>query len=229
MEYLGRIDQQVKIRGNRVETGEIERQMMLVEDIREPLVVVREDEKGNNYLCAYMRLVEGKGLNITELREALLKVMPEYMVPSHFIAVERFPVTATGKVDRRKLPLPEGLRPMLTAAYAAPGNEIQRAIAAIWKEVLNVDKVGIHDNFFDLGGTSLDIVRLNSRLKEALAADIPVVILFEYPTIHAFTRHLARTGSLAAAPVEEKVTDFTGKLRKGKDKMKGRRQKVMRV
>jgi amino acid adenylation domain-containing protein/FkbM family methyltransferase len=229
MEYLGRIDRQVKIRGNRVETGEIERQMMRVDDIREPLVVVREDEKGNHYLCAYMRVVEGKGPNITELREALLKVMPEYMVPSHFIAVEKFPVTATGKVDRRKLPLPEGLRPMLAAAYAAPGNEIQRAIAAIWKEVLNVDKVGIHDNFFDLGGTSLDIVRLNSRLKEALAADIPVVILFEYPTIHAFTRHLARTGSLAAAPVEENVTDFTGKLRKGKDKMKGRREKVMRV
>jgi acyl carrier protein len=192
-------------------------------------VIVRENEKGDNYLCAYMRVEQGKGLNITELREALLKVMPEYMVPSYFIPVEKFPVTATGKVDRRKLPLPEGLRPLLAAAYAAPENEIQRTIAAIWKEVLKVDKVGIHDNFFDLGGTSLDIVRLNSRLKEALAKDIPVVILFEYPTVHTFTRHLARTGFLTAAPKEEKVKDFSGKLRKGKDKMKGRRQKVMRA
>ncbi|NIM15446.1 MAG: SDR family NAD(P)-dependent oxidoreductase [Candidatus Aminicenantes bacterium] len=229
MEYLGRIDHQVKIRGNRVETGEIERQMMRLEDIREPLVIVREDEKGNNYLCAYMRVVPGKGVNISELREALLKVMPEYMVPSYFIPVEKFPVTATGKVDRRKLPLPEGLRPMVAAAYAAPENEIQRAIAAIWKEVLKVDKVGIHDNFFEMGGTSLDIVRLNSRLKEALAKEIPVVILFEYPTIHTFTRHLARTEFLTAAPKEESVPDFTGKLKKGRDKMKGRRQKVMRV
>jgi acyl carrier protein len=203
--------------------------MMCFEDIREPLVIVRENEKGDNYLCAYMRVEQGKGLNITELREALLKVMPEYMVPSYFIPVEKFPVTATGKVDRRKLPLPEGLRPLLAAAYAAPENEIQRTIAAIWKEVLKVDKVGIHDNFFDLGGTSLDIVRLNSRLKEALAKDIPVVILFEYPTVHTFTRHLARTGFLTAAPKEEKVKDFSGKLRKGKDKMKGRRQKVMRA
>jgi amino acid adenylation domain-containing protein/FkbM family methyltransferase len=229
MEYLGRIDHQVKIRGNRVETGEIERQMMCFEDIREPLVTVREDEKGDNYLCAYMRVMPGKSLNISELREALLKVVPEYMVPSYFIPIEKFPVTATGKVDRNKLPLPEGLRPMLAASYAAPENEIQRTIAAIWKEVLKVDKVGIHDNFFDLGGTSLDIVRLNNRLKEALAKDIPVVILFEYPTIHTFTRFLARTELLTAAPKEENKPDFTGKLRKGRDKMKGRRQKVMRV
>jgi amino acid adenylation domain-containing protein/FkbM family methyltransferase len=233
MEYLGRIDHQVKIRGNRVETGEIERQMMGLEGVEEALIIAREDEAGNNYLCAYMKVDVngGKGINISDLREKLLKKMPDYMVPSYFIPLEKFPVTAAGKVDRRKLPLPEGFRPTLGAAFAAPETETQRTIAAIWKEILKVDRVGIHDNFFDLGGTSLDIVRLNGRLKEVLEKDIPIVTLFEYPTVHTFTRQVVREEMSEAVPVEvdregRDMEDIGDRFRKGRDKMKGRKQRL---
>jgi acyl carrier protein len=211
-----------------VETGEIERQMMMLKDMEEVVIVAREDGKGDNYLCAYMKMSPGKEKEITttELREALLKKMPEYMIPSYFIPLEEFPVTSTGKVDRRKLPLPEGLRPLLGAAYAAPNTEIARTIAAIWQEILKVDKVGIHDNFFDLGGSSLDIVRLNGRLKELLKKDIPIVSLFEYPTIDTFTQHLDQVETVEAAALEEKDMEITGRLKKGKDKMKGRRKRI---
>ncbi len=226
MEYLGRIDHQVKIRGNRVETGEIERQLMLVPGIEAALVIPREDEHGNNYLCAYMRLRQGKDLTIPELREALLKKLPDYMVPSYFIPLETFPVTASGKLDRAKLPEPDAIRTRLGAAYAAPVTETEKIVASAWQEVLKLDKVGIHDNFFDLGGTSLDIVRLNSGLKKVLSREIPVVILFEYPTIHSFTQHLEPDQPITAVPAEEKTPDFSTKIKKGRDKMKSRRQRV---
>jgi len=230
MEYLGRIDHQVKIRGNRVETGEIERQMMRLRrlGIMEVVVIAREDEKGNNYLCAYMKMAAGqeKEVTTTELREALLKTMPEYMIPAYFIPLEEFPVTTAGKIDRRKLPLPEGLRPLLGAAYVAPDTETARTVADIWQEILNVDKVGIHDNFFDLGGNSLDIVRLAGRLKEVLKRSIPVVSLFEYPTIETFTGHLDQVESLEVVSLQEKDTELSGRLKKGKDKMKDRRKRI---
>jgi len=225
MEYLGRIDHQVKVRGNRVELGEIERRMMELPGIEEVLVTARTDEKGDNYLCAYLRTAPGKEVAVSELRESLSKNLPLYMVPSYFIALEAFPVTSTGKVDRRKLPEPDGVRPELGSAYTAPDTEIARAIAAVWREILNVDKVGIHDNFFDLGGSSLHIVRLSGRLKEVLGKDIPIVTLFEYPTIHTFSQHLAQSGP-GAPPGEEKAPDLTDKLGKGRARMKGRRQRT---
>ncbi|UCH95690.1 MAG: non-ribosomal peptide synthetase, partial [Candidatus Aminicenantes bacterium] len=229
IEYLGRIDQQVKIRGNRVETGEIERQVMLLPGIEEALVIAREDDNGNNYLCAYMKLGQGKELTVSELRETLLKKIPDYMIPSYFIPLEEFPVTVVGKVDRRKLPLPGGIRTRLGAAYAAPVTETEKTVASVWQEILNLDKVGIHDNFFDLGGTSLDIVRLNTGLKKVLVREIPVVTLFEYPTIHTFTQHLDHLvpgKPVTAAAEEEKTPDFSVRLKTGRDKMKGRRQRI---
>ncbi len=226
MNYLGRIDHQVKIRGNRVEIGEIERQMMQLAELAEVLVMTWQDEKGDNYLCAYMKMAQGKEVSISVLREALSRKMPDYMIPAHFISLESFPLTAAGKVDRRKLPLPQGLRPVLGAAYVAPETSIARTIAAVWQEVLKVDKVGIHDNFFDLGGSSLDILRLNTRLKEILEKEVPIVTLFEYPTIHTFTQYLAEARSFSTVPGEEKTQDFTEKLKKGRDKMRDRRQRL---
>jgi aryl carrier-like protein len=176
-----------------------------------------------------MKMAPGKEITVTELREALLKKLPEYMVPSYFIQQEVFPVTATGKVDREKLPGPGGIRTRIGAAYAAPVTETEKAAASVWQEVLKLDRVGIQDNFFDLGGTSLDIVRLNSRLKEVFNREIEVVTLFENPTIQAFTRHLEAggpSGTGPAGPAEEKAPDIGAKIQKGRDKMKDRRQRV---
>jgi len=225
MEYLGRIDHQVKIRGNRIELGEIERHLMGIDGVAEALVMAREDEKGENFLCAYLRLLKGKKLNVTELRDKLSKKMPEYMVPSYFIPMEEFPVTSTGKVDRKKLPLPTGLRPTLGKAFTPPETKIARAIAAIWKDILKLDRVGIHDNFFDLGGTSLDVVRLTNRLKDTVGKEIPVVTIFEYPTIHAFSQQMNQISTPSPFPtVEEKKTDNIEKLQTGRQKMDARRK-----
>jgi len=226
MEYLGRIDHQVKIRGNRVEPGEIERQMMRLPMIAEAVVMVREDENGNNYLCGYVKMTPGLQLNISELREALLKKLPEYMIPGYFISLERFPITTTGKVDRKKLPLPGGQRPALDNTYVAPETAVARAIVVIWQDILKLDKVGIHDNFFDLGGNSLDMIRLKSRLQELLKKEIHMMTLFQYPTIHTFTRHITQNPPTAAVPQKEQIPDLTDKLQKGKAKLKGRGKKV---
>jgi amino acid adenylation domain-containing protein/FkbM family methyltransferase len=235
MEYLGRIDHQVKIRGNRVELGEIERRILLQEDVpmTAALVMARQNDNGENYVCAYLKLKEntsrsGEPLNVTQLRESLARTMPDYMLPSYFIPLEEFPVTATGKVDRKKLPLPEGMRPTLNTSYVAPETETAREIATIWQEILNLEKVGIHDNFFDLGGNSLDIVRLNNRLQEVMKREIPVVSLFEYPTIHTFSTHLGREEKMEAVPVEVETGGplLQEKIKKGRGKMKDRRNRL---
>ncbi|HLP62850.1 MAG TPA: amino acid adenylation domain-containing protein [Candidatus Deferrimicrobium sp.] len=226
MEYLGRIDHQVKVRGNRVETGEIERQMMLLPWIQEALVIPKEDDHGNNYLCAYMKVEPGKNITVTELRETLLKKLPDYMIPSYFIPLEVFPVTTTGKIDREKLPEPGSMRTRIGVTYAAPVTETEKTVAAVWQEVLKLDRVGIHDNFFDLGGTSLDIVRLNARLKGVFNLEIPVLALFEYPTIQAFSRRLEPGQAGAGDAAEEKAPGFNARIEKGKDKMKDRRQRL---
>jgi amino acid adenylation domain-containing protein len=226
MEYLGRIDHQVKIRGNRVELGEIERHMMHMQTIEEAVVIVREDENGNNYLCGYVKMARGFQLNISELREALLDKLPEYMIPAYFISLERFPITATGKVDRKKLPLPGGHRPNLGNTYVAPETALAREIVVIWQGILKLDKVGIHDNFFDLGGNSLDMIRLKSRLQDLLKEEINIMTLFQYPTIHTFTQHITQSQHNAAVPQKEEIPDFTAKLQKGKAKLKGRKKKI---
>jgi acyl-CoA synthetase (AMP-forming)/AMP-acid ligase II len=226
MEYLGRIDHQVKIRGNRVELGEIERKMTHLQTIEEAVVIVREDENGNNYLCGYVKMAQGNQLNISELREALLKKLPGYMIPAYFISLERFPITPTGKVDRKKLPFPAGHRPTLGNTYVAPETAMARAIVVIWQDILKLDKVGIHDNFFDLGGNSLDIIRLKSRLQELLKRETHIMALFQYPTIYTFTQHITQSQLTAAVPKKEEKPGFTTKLQKGKAKLKGRRKKT---
>jgi amino acid adenylation domain-containing protein len=226
MEYLGRIDHQVKIRGNRVELGEIERQMMRLQMIRETVVIAREDKNGDNYLCAYVKMEQGNQLDISELREALLRKLPGYMIPAYFIFLERFPITATGKVDRKKFPLPAGHRPTLGNTYVAPETAMARAIVVIWQDILKLDNVGIHDNFFDLGGNSLDIIRLKSRLQELLKKEIHIMTLFQYPTIHTFTQYITQNQLTTAVPKKEEKPDFTAKLQRGKAKLKGRKKSI---
>jgi amino acid adenylation domain-containing protein/thioester reductase-like protein/non-ribosomal peptide synthase protein (TIGR01720 family) len=179
IEFLGRMDHQVKIRGFRIELGEIENQLLKIQSIKEAVVIECDGASGHKYLCAY--LIANQELPVSEIRQHLLKELPDYMVPSFFIQLKEFPLTSSGKVDRHALPEPsENLHNV--AEYIAPGDEIQMTMAAIWQEVLGVTKIGINDNFFELGGDSIIAILFLSKLhKHQLALELPD--LFKHPTI----------------------------------------------
>ncbi|MBX8474317.1 amino acid adenylation domain-containing protein, partial [Pseudomonas cichorii] len=184
LEYLGRNDDQVKIRGVRIELGEIESQLGLLPVIEEALVLAREDEPGQPRLVAYfIQQANTAPISVTELRAELLTVLPGYMVPSAFVRLDAWPLTANGKVDRRALPAPD--REALPGRdYEAPQGQLETDLAEIWSELLQVDRVGRHDNFFELGGHSLLAVTLIARIRRlGLEADIRV--LFAQPTLAA--------------------------------------------
>jgi len=219
IEFLGRIDHQVKIRGFRVEPGEIVNRLVQHENIKEAVVIDREDEKRNKYLCAYIvpNSVGAfeKTSNTAELRNYLSGKLPAYMIPAHFFKIDRIPVTTSGKIDLKALQRVEGEPVETGAVYAAPGNETEKKIRTAWMEILGLGKVGIHDNFFELGGNSLHIVKLSSRLREVLAEEIPVVILFQYPTVHSLAHYLNRqkTGeSHVDKEAEEEKLDMSEEL-----------------
>ncbi|MBC7730854.1 MAG: amino acid adenylation domain-containing protein, partial [Bacteriovorax sp.] len=177
IEYLGRIDSQVKIRGFRIELGEIEAALAAVDGVREALVLAREDVAGDKRLVAY---IVGQA-DTPALRSALLQSLPDYMVPSQFVQMDAFPLNANGKVDRKALPAPD-----LTAnaaVYLAPRTAQEATLAAIWAEVLKIERVGIEDNFFELGGHSLMATQVVSRMRAAFGTDVPLRALFEAPTV----------------------------------------------
>ncbi len=166
------------------------------EDIKEAVVIAREDENRNKYFCAYIvpnsvRALE-KTSNTAEFRNYLSGKLPAYMIPSRFFQIDRIPVTTSGKIDLKALQRIEGESVETGVVYAAPRNETEKKIRTTWMEILGLEKIGIHDNFFELGGNSLDIVKLSSRLREVLAEEIPVVILFQYPTVHSLAHYLNR-------------------------------------
>ncbi|MED2795982.1 non-ribosomal peptide synthetase, partial [Bacillus wiedmannii] len=153
LEFLGRIDHQVKIRGYRIELGEIEHQLLKHEDVEEVVVVDREDEVGEKYLCGY--IVANRDISVAELRQTLLTELPDYMIPSYFIQLDKFPLNTNGKIDRKVLPTPDWSS-MGHVEYVAPRNEIEEQLAHIWQEILSLNReIGIHENFFELGGHSL--------------------------------------------------------------------------
>ncbi|MCD6569379.1 MAG: amino acid adenylation domain-containing protein, partial [Deltaproteobacteria bacterium] len=193
MEFLGRIDHQIKMRGYRIELEEVEAILARYEGIRDCVVVDRDDVIGNKYLVGYY--VSGDDIPITDLRAYLKESLPEYMVPSRFMRMESLPLTPNGKVDRKALPEPEGLRPDMESEYVAPRNEVEEIVADIWKEILGLDKVGIHDNFFDLGGHSLKVTQVVSRIRKKLGVDLPVRSVFEEPTIEGLCRVIASLDS----------------------------------
>lgn len=185
IEFLGRIDHQVKLRGFRIELGEIEAVLVKHPSVRDVVVLAREEDSSEKQLVGYV-VPNSAGIPTTdELRSYLKERLPEYMVPSIFIWLEALPLLPNGKVDRRALPAPEGVRPILAAVYEAPRSEVERAIATVWRDVLHLEKVGIHDNFFDLGGHSLLIVQVHSKLREIFNSNLSVVELFQNPTIAA--------------------------------------------
>jgi amino acid adenylation domain-containing protein len=198
IEYLGRIDNQVKIRGFRIELGEIETLLNQHPNLREAKVIAREDIPGDKRLVAYIipNSVKGEFNSLEseisyQIRDYLKQQLPDYMVPAAFVVLESFPLTNNGKVDYRALPTPN-----YTSArsnYIAPQNPIEKAIADIWSQVLKVDNIGIDNNFFELGGHSLLATQVLSRIRQEFNQEIPIHLLFEFPTILEFSKHIGIT------------------------------------
>ncbi|MEW6735519.1 MAG: MupA/Atu3671 family FMN-dependent luciferase-like monooxygenase, partial [Acidobacteriota bacterium] len=191
MEFLGRLDHQVKIRGYRIELGEIEALLAQHPSVRENIVIVREDLPGQARLVAYLVAKPYTEIDVNELRSLLKEKLPEYMLPAAYVILNAIPLTSNGKVNRQALPAPDSLRPDLTTAYIAPHTELERTLAAVWQEVLQIEVVGTEDNFFDLGGHSLLMAQVHSRLRDDLRLTVPIIELFKYPTINSLAKFLS--------------------------------------
>ena len=207
IELLGRMDHQVKIRGFRIELGEIEAVLLQFTKVREAVVVAREDAPGDKRLVAYLTTYSQTAVSLNELRRFLREKLPDYMVPSAFVMLERLPLTPNGKVDRRALPKPENHRLKSDTTFVAPGAGLEQDIAAVWEEVLFIKNPGVNDNFFDLGGHSLQVVQVQNKLRERLGADLPVIKLFEYPTIRSLAGCLGEKKK--EEPLAQKVQERT--------------------
>lgn len=196
LEYLGRSDHQVKIRGFRVELGEIEAAVAAHPGVRESAVLVREDEPGDKRLVAYLVTAGAAPSSpasaelVSALRAGLKEKLPDYMVPAAFVVLEAFPLTAHGKLDRRALPAPDRGRPELEHDYQPPETPLQETLCRMWCELLELDRVGIHDNFFEVGGDSIKGALLINKLQEHLGALIHVVAIFDEPTVAGLAGYL---------------------------------------
>lgn len=182
LEFLGRIDHQVKVRGFRIELGEIEFSLEQHPDVKQAVVIVREDEPGVRRLVAYIVPEAMPGPNAADLKNFLKAKLPEYMIPAVFMNLEAMPLTPNAKIDRKALPKPEITRAELEGAFVAPRNEAEEKLAAIWKQLLGIDRVGVNDNFFELGGDSILTIQVIARAKQ-VGLQLTPKQLFQYPTI----------------------------------------------
>ncbi len=199
LEFLGRADHQVKVRGYRIELGEIESALARLEGVEQAVVLAREDVPGDLRLVAYLVARGGKRLRAEALSESLGKRLPDYMLPSAFVVLDRMPLTPSGKVDRRALPAVGRERPELEREFVPPRGALQEYLAGLWRDVLKLDRVGVDDPFFALGGDSLLAARFIQRLQERLGEFIYVVTIFKAPTIAEYARLLRQDypGSVA--------------------------------
>ncbi len=216
IEILGRKDFQVKIHGFRVELGEIETLLMTHPRIHEAAAAVVEPGGAEDgYLCAYF---SGSGdFLAAELRQYLAEKLPPHMIPPAFVKVESMPLTPTGKIDRKAL-LSAGTVVGTGVEYAAPGSDMEKALAGLWAEALGVDRVGIHDNFFDLGGNSMKVIRLHNKLEERLKITVPAVSIYRYMTVSAFARFLSEQEEVNRD--FEKKIDRTDELHRGRERLR---------
>jgi hypothetical protein len=183
LEHLGRKGLQVKIRGFRVELEEVEAILRLHPAIRESVVEARTDESENHRLVAYIILQQDEALTTTELSAYLRTKLPDYMVPSAFVIMNSLPLTPTGKIDRRALPQPDKAARDSKLPFVAPRNSVERELTEVWCEILGLDRVGIHDNFFDLGGHSISATQIVARLQRIFHLDLPLATLLVNPTV----------------------------------------------
>jgi acyl carrier protein len=181
LEYLGRNDEQVKFHGHRIELNEIRSLLNQHPDVRDSLALILKDNNGNDALVAYY--VANERLDTAALRATLARNLIEETIPNFFVHLNEFPLTANGKIDRRKLPTVEEVRQDIRPGFAAPRTPTEEFIAEIWGRMLGVPHIGIHDNFFELGGHSLLAYQVVSRLSEAYHVEIPMRTIFDAPTI----------------------------------------------
>jgi amino acid adenylation domain-containing protein len=188
IEFLRRMDQQVKVRGFRVELGEIESVLNQYWAIRESVVVDTKDSSGNTRLIAYIVFEDGVEATASEILALLQEKLPSYMLPSAFVTIEEIPLTANGKLDRRALPQPE--QNDVGVSFVAPRSEMEKLVADIWREILGIKQVGVESNFFDLGGHSLLATRVMNRIRERCGIELPLRVLFETPTVASLAARL---------------------------------------
>ena len=201
IDFLGRVDHQVKVRGHRIELGEIEAALMQHSDVRQAVVVLRADNPDDPQLVAYLVPAGAEAPQTATLRDFLKQKLPEHMVPALYVTLEKLPLTPNGKVDRKALPAPQGQRSS-DKQFVAPKGGVEQAVAAIWKEILHVDQVGVDDNFFDFGGHSLQVVQVQNRLRETLNVDVPVLKLFQFPTVRTLAKFIGELGGKNGAATD---------------------------
>lgn len=213
IDFLGRVDHQVKLRGHRIELGEIESALMQHSSVRQAVVVLRTDEADDPRLVAYLVPSDAEP-RPDALREFLEQKLPDHMVPSVFVFLPQLPLTPNGKVDRKQLPAPASSRAKAATGFVAPTAGPEEAIAAIWKDILHTDPIGVDDNFFDFGGHSLQVVQVQNRLREALGIDVPVLKLFQFPTIRALARYIAEQSAGEPGSFRDRIEE-RNRLRQG--------------
>jgi amino acid adenylation domain-containing protein len=203
IEFLGRIDQQVKIRGFRIELGEIESILRTHAGVRETVVMAQEDEREKR-LVAYIVRSNESNCTAAELRHHLQERLPDYMVPTAFVFLAALPLTPNGKVNRKALPSPEDSRADLETGWVPPATEAEQVIARVWEELLGLSRVGRNNNFFDLGGHSLLLMRVRNKLEQAFARQLPMVEMFRHPTVRSLAGYLTDHEAQAATLVRNR-------------------------
>ncbi|HSE17010.1 MAG TPA: amino acid adenylation domain-containing protein, partial [Pyrinomonadaceae bacterium] len=206
IEYLGRTDHQVKVHGFRIELAEIQAVLLEHPAVRDAVVIAREDRLGSKRLIAYAVLFESGAVSVADLKGFLKERLPEYMIPSAFVMLDQIPLTANGKVDRAALPPVEPVELESSAAYVAPRDQVEELLTEIWANVLRLDRVGVHGNFFELGGNSLVATQLVSRIRDAFKVNMPLRTLFESPTVAELAlvveREKGSGGALQLEPIK---------------------------
>jgi natural product biosynthesis luciferase-like monooxygenase protein len=185
LEFLGRVDHQVKIRGCRVELGEIEALLARCPGVSEAVAVVREESPGDHRIAAYLVPHPAQTLSIRDIRTSLQENLPECMMPSAFVVLSAFPLTPNRKIDRKALPAPDPDRPQSESSFEAPANSIEEALAEIWAQALHIERVGRNDNFFELGGHSLSAIQITFRIRQTCDVELPLQTFFRMPTLAA--------------------------------------------
>jgi acyl carrier protein len=211
LEYLGRMDEQLKVRGFRIEPGEIEAALGEIEGIRESVVVARDMGDEERQLIAYIvpSASEKDRQSVDKLRLLLSRKLPAYMIPSYFVYVSGFALTASGKVDKKMLPTPDDNQ-FCKETYKEPRSESERQLCELWASLLRVERVGIDDNFFSLGGHSLLAARLISAVRNDFAVDIPLRLIFDRPTVSELSEEILIYKTKREFDMQERVLDFSG-------------------
>ena len=217
--FLGRTDHQVKIRGHRIELGEIEAKLSERLEINECVATVREDIPGDPKICVYWTSRAGTSIDASAIREGLRSRLPDYMIPSHIIQIDRLPLTPNGKVDRKSLPSPSDQAAEAREAYVEPVNELERILVELWQDILGLEKVGTEDNFFDLGGHSLLVVKLHREVKARVDQPIALTDLYRFTTIGSLSQHLSSGGERVELKSE------TDRAKRRREALAGRRRR----